>query len=89
MAKKICRNCVRVISVCITCPRVNPEVLVLMPPSLAHFSGVTCLATREWVDLMLGKGGAWAAWKRESESTVRARKRETRPTRVGRTARAR
>ena len=32
--------------------KVKPEVLVLSPPSLAHFSGVTCLATRECVDLM-------------------------------------
>ena len=36
----------------------NPEVFVLSPPSFAHFSGVTCLATKLCVDLIVGKGGA-------------------------------
>ena len=38
-------------------PRVNPDVLVVSPPSLAHFSGVTCLATKLCVDWMFGKAG--------------------------------
>ena len=35
--------------------RVKLEVAVLWPESLAQSSGVTCLATSEWVDLILGK----------------------------------
>ena len=35
--------------------RVKPEVLETMPESLSHFSLVTCLATKLWVDLMVGK----------------------------------
>ena len=35
--------------------RVNPEVAVLCPDRFAQSSGVTCLATKEWVDLISGK----------------------------------
>merc|ERR1712045_767923 len=42
--------------------RVNPEVLVLIPLSCSHLSLVTCLATRECLDWMVGKGPlVWAA----------------------------
>jgi len=34
--------------------RVKPEVLLTIPLSLSHFSLVTCLATKLWVDLILG-----------------------------------
>ena len=34
--------------------RVKPEVLETIPESLSHFSLVTCLATKLWVDLMSG-----------------------------------
>merc|ERR1711992_247297 len=36
--------------------RVNPDVLVLIPFSCSHLSLVTCLATRECLDWMVGKG---------------------------------
>ena len=42
----------------ITCLRVNPEVAVLCSQSFSHFSGVTCLATKLWVDLISGNASA-------------------------------
>ena len=43
----------------LTWARVNPEVAVLCSASFSHFSGVTCLATKLWVDLISGKGAAF------------------------------
>ena len=34
--------------------KVNPDVLETIPDNLSHFSLVTCLATKLWVDLMFG-----------------------------------
>ena len=37
-------------------PRVNPAVLVVMPDNFFQRGAVTYLVTREWVDLISGKG---------------------------------
>ena len=50
----------------LTWARVNPEVAVLCSASFSHFSGVTCLATKLWVDLISGKG---AAFNKEEKSS--------------------
>jgi hypothetical protein len=50
---------------------VNPEVLVEIPPNFFHLASVTCLATKEWVDLMLGKGPAAGAWKEKGNHKVK------------------
>ena len=42
----------------LTCLRVNPDVAVLCSANFSHFSLVTCLATKLWVDLISGKGSA-------------------------------
>ena len=41
---------------------VKPHVLVLMSFTLSHLSLVTCLATKEWVDLMTGNSPDMFAW---------------------------
>ena len=42
----------------LTFAKVNPEVAVLCSANFSHFSGVTCLATKLWADLISGKGAA-------------------------------
>ena len=44
--------------------RVKPEVFVVIPLSLSHFSLVTCFATRECFDWMVGNG-APPAWEED------------------------